>query len=60
MSDIGIQNFAAIVTDAGSNINLARQIITQKYPHIVNIRCMAHCLNLITKDLLNMHLQLKF
>jgi len=50
LSDIGIQNFAAIVTDAGSNINLARQIITQKYPHIVNIRCMAHCLNLITKD----------
>jgi hypothetical protein len=48
--DIGIQNFTAIVTDAGSNINLARQIITQKYPHIINVRCIAHCLNLITKD----------
>ena len=50
LNDIGIQRFAAIVTDAGSNINLARQIITQKFPHIINIRCMAHCLNLITKD----------
>jgi len=50
LDDIGIQRFAAIVTDAGSNINLARQIITQRFPHIINIRCMAHCLNLITKD----------
>jgi len=50
LNDIGIQRFAAIVTDAGSNINLARQIITQKFPHILNIRCIAHCLNLITKD----------
>ncbi|PYY20821.1 MAG: hypothetical protein DMG62_21755 [Acidobacteria bacterium] len=37
LNDIGIQRFAAIVTDAGSNINLARQIITQKFPHILNI-----------------------
>ena len=50
LNDIGIQRFAAIVTDAGSNINLARQIITQKFPYIINVRCMAHCLNLITKD----------
>src|SRR5436190_22802675 len=25
-------------------------MINQKFPHIINIRCMAHCLNLITKD----------
>lgn len=50
LNDIGIQKFSAIVTDSGSNINLARKIIIQKYPHIINIRCMAHCLNLITKD----------
>lgn len=50
LNDIGVQKFSAIVTDSGSNINLARKIITQKYPHIINIRCMAHCLNLITKD----------
>ncbi len=50
LKDIGIQNFAAIVIDAGSNINLAQQIIMQRYPHIINIRCIAHCLNLVTKD----------
>lgn len=50
LTEIGIQRFAAIVTDSAANINLARKFINQKYPHIINIRCMAHCLNLITKD----------
>jgi hypothetical protein len=50
--DIGIEKFVGIVTDAGSNINLARKQISQKYLHILNIRCIAHSLNLITKDLI--------
>ena len=50
LNEIGIQRFSAIVTDSGSNVNLARKIITQKFPHVINIKCMAHCLNLITKD----------
>ena len=50
LNDIGNENFSAIVTDAGSNVNAARRIIVQQFPHILNIRCIAHCLNLITKD----------
>ncbi|CAB5193515.1 unnamed protein product [Rhizophagus irregularis] len=50
LNEIGTNRFSAIVTDSGSNVNLARKIITHKFPHIINIKCMAHCLNLITKD----------
>ncbi|PKB93664.1 hypothetical protein RhiirA5_440659, partial [Rhizophagus irregularis] len=41
-----------IVTDAGSNVHSARNLITGRFPHILNIRCIAHSLNLITKDLI--------
>ena len=40
------------MTDAGSNVHSARKLISEKNPHILNIRCIAHSLNLITKDLI--------
>jgi len=43
--------FSAIVTDAGANIQAARAIITSKYKHIMNIRCMAYAINLISKNI---------
>ncbi|CAG8703135.1 21928_t:CDS:2, partial [Gigaspora margarita] len=52
LNDIGNYKFSAIVTDAGPNVRVARQIIVQKFPHIFNIRCIGHCLNLVTKDML--------
>ncbi|EXX65195.1 ribonuclease H-like domain-containing protein [Rhizophagus irregularis DAOM 181602=DAOM 197198] len=52
LEDIGIQKFVGIVTDAGSNVHSARNLITGRFPHILNIRCIAHSLNLITKDLI--------
>ena len=39
LNDIGIHRFSAIVTNSSANINLARKIINQKFPHIINIRC---------------------
>jgi hypothetical protein len=39
------------VSDSGANIKLARHQITEKYPHIINIRCIAHAINLISKDI---------
>ena len=48
---IGPNKFSAIVTDAGANIQAARCIITEKYRHIINIRCIAHVVNLISKDI---------
>jgi len=47
----GSEKFIAIVTDAGANIQAARTIITSKYKHILNVRCIAHAINLISKDI---------
>lgn len=52
LEDIGVLKFSGIVTDAGSNVHSARKLISEKNPHILNIRCIAHSLNLITKDLI--------
>lgn len=41
----------AIVSDNAKNIAAARQIVVQKYPNIINIRCIAHCINLISSDI---------
>ena len=48
---IGANKFSAIVSDAGTNIKLARHHITEKYPYMLNIRCIAHAINLISKDI---------
>lgn len=52
LSAIGPKKFAAIVTDNASAIANARKHISEKYPHIINVRCIAHYVNLITKDIL--------
>ncbi|CAG8855247.1 8749_t:CDS:2, partial [Gigaspora margarita] len=36
---IGPHRFAAIVTDNGSNVRVARETIHHDYSHILNIRC---------------------
>ena len=52
---IGPEKFSAIVTDAGANIQNACKIITDKYQHILNIRCIAYAINLIFKDIYISH-----
>ncbi|PKY30949.1 hypothetical protein RhiirB3_487798 [Rhizophagus irregularis] len=47
IDEIGPANFSAIVTDSGTNIQNARE----KYKNILNMRCMAHAINLISKDI---------
>jgi hypothetical protein len=49
---IGAEKFSAIVTDNASNVRLAREIVTEEYPTILNLRCIAHFINLITKSIL--------
>jgi len=49
---IGPKKFAAVVSDNASAIANARKHISEKYPYILNIRCIAHFVNLITKDIL--------
>lgn len=52
LSSIGPKRFAAVVSDNASAIANARKHISDKYPHILNIRCIVHFVNLITKDIL--------
>ena len=54
LQKVGPDKFAAVVTDNASNCAAARNIISEKYPFIFNTRCIAHCINLITKDVLGM------
>ncbi|CAG8852197.1 1503_t:CDS:2, partial [Gigaspora margarita] len=51
IEQIGPHHFAAIIMDNGSNVRIARQAIHYDYSHILNIRCIAHALNLLTADL---------
>jgi hypothetical protein len=53
INSIGIKKFAAIITDNGPNIAVARNLITNQFPKIFNVKCIAHCFNLITHDFLN-------
>ena len=53
LSEIGYDKITAIVTDNASNMKLARQIIHEKHPKILNLNCIAHCINLVSKDILS-------
>jgi len=53
ISEIGDDKFAAIVTNNASNMKLAHQIVHKTYPKILNLNCIAHCINLISKDILS-------
>ena len=48
---IGVSKFAAVVTDSAVNCKVARRPTANNYPHIWNIRCTAHAINLIAADL---------
>jgi|GEM_PF-1010360 len=50
VDEIGPEKLAAVVSDNAANACVARRILCKKYPYILNIKCMAHCINLITKD----------
>ena len=52
---VRITKFVGIVSDNASNIAAARRIITQKYPSIINVRCIAHCINLISSDIIKIN-----
>ncbi|RHZ82232.1 hypothetical protein Glove_110g41 [Diversispora epigaea] len=44
------EKFVAIVTDHGANLKVARRIIHEKYSFILDLRCIAHAINLIASD----------
>ena len=40
-----------MVTDGAANCKMARRLIKEKYPRIITMWCIAHHLNLISKDI---------
>ena len=50
---IGVNKFTSIVTDAESANQSAKKKIMNRYPHIISIRCIAHHINLVTKDIIS-------
>ncbi|PKY43362.1 hypothetical protein RhiirA4_457336 [Rhizophagus irregularis] len=49
---IGSEKFATIILDNASAVAATHQKISNTYFHIINIHCIAHFVNLISKDIL--------
>src|SRR5215208_4742753 len=47
--------FVAIISNNAANVTGACQIISQNYLSILNIRCIAHCINLISSDIVKIN-----
>jgi Protein of unknown function (DUF 659) len=54
LTSVGSDKFIAIVSDAESAMQMARRLISEKYPNILSVRCIAHHLNLITSDIIKL------
>ncbi|CAG8596041.1 2239_t:CDS:2 [Diversispora eburnea] len=50
MQNIEIEKFIAVVTDHRANLRVVRRIIHEKYLFILDLRCMAHVINLVASD----------
>ena len=48
---IEVSKFTTVVTDSTTNCKVARRLTSNNYPHIWDIRCAAHAINLIAADL---------
>jgi len=59
ITKIGVEKFSAIVSDNGANVAAARSIIHKNHPSILNLRCIAHCFNLLSHDILKSHFGMK-
>ena len=50
---IGKDKFIAVVSDAEAAMQSAKRKVMSKYPHIMAVRCIAHHINLVTKDIIS-------
>ncbi|CAG8634546.1 1150_t:CDS:1, partial [Dentiscutata erythropus] len=55
LEEVGHNRFTAIVIDNASNMKLTQQTIYEKYPKILNLNCIAYCINLVSKDILSIY-----
>lgn len=42
VEEIGPKKFGAVVSDGAAAIQLAKNLVAQKYPYIIPIHCIAH------------------
>lgn len=54
IEEIGPHKILSVCTDNAPNMKMAWKKIQEKYPHILTYGCVAHCLNLMAKDLLRL------
>jgi hypothetical protein len=53
IKEIGAEKILAVVSDNAANCTAARRLISEKYNHVFNVRCIAHCLNLMSHDIIS-------
>ena len=53
IESIGENKFIAVVSDAEAAIQSARRKVAKKYQYIMTVRCIAHHINLIIKDIIS-------
>jgi hypothetical protein len=53
INKVGKEKFSAIVSDNASNVIKAREMIQEEFPSIQNVRCIAHCVNLLACDIVS-------
>ncbi|RHZ75796.1 hypothetical protein Glove_209g73 [Diversispora epigaea] len=55
IEEVGAEKFCSIVSDHASNVVLAKNLVSTKYPHIFPIRCIAHHINLLSSDIIKLN-----
>ena len=54
LNEVGVNKFSAVVSDHAANIVLAKKLISEQYPHIIPMQCIAHHINLLTNDIMKL------
>ena len=52
IDEIGAKKFCSVISDHASNVALAKNLVSEKYSHILPMRCIAHHINLLTSDIM--------
>ncbi|RHZ52874.1 hypothetical protein Glove_456g9 [Diversispora epigaea] len=55
IEEVGAEKFCSLVSDHASNVVLAKNLVSTKYPHIFPIRCIAHHINLLSSDIIKLN-----
>lgn len=51
ITEIGAENVVQVIFDNASNYGLAGNLLMETYPHIIKVKCVAHGVQLLLKDM---------